>query len=62
MEPLYITKQNVQEILDKYPDIINVEDFINEVILIAKIETAQEQFANGEYLTSKELDDEMKKW
>lgn len=49
MERLYITKQKIQEILDRFPDIINVEDFIDQIIVTAKIEKALEQIANGEH-------------
>ncbi|MFI5137909.1 MAG: hypothetical protein ACHQIM_08770 [Sphingobacteriales bacterium] len=62
METLTISKKAIQEILDKFPDKIIVQDFIEHVTIIAKIETAREQFKNGEYLTEKELDEEIKKW
>ena len=62
MGALTINKKTIQEILDKFPEEIVVEDFIEQVIIFAKIETAKEQFKNGEYLTEEELDEEIKKW
>jgi hypothetical protein len=48
--------------LDEFPDSIVVDDFIDRIIIAAKIDMAREQVKNGEYLTEEELDEEMKKW
>lgn len=39
-----------------------VSDFIDHMTIAAKIEKALEQFNKGEYMTSEELDEEIKKW
>jgi guanylate kinase len=62
MGTLVIEKEKIQEMLNKAPDNINIDDFIDEIIITAKIEKALEQLANGEYLTSEQLDEEIKKW
>jgi len=62
MGTLVIEKGKIQEMLNKAPDNINIDDFIDEIIITAKIEKALEQLANGEYLTSEQLDEEIKKW
>jgi hypothetical protein len=62
MSALIISKKRVLGILDEFPENVIVEDFIDRIIIIAKIETAREQFKRGEYLTSEQLDEEIKKW
>jgi len=62
MEALSISKKTIQEILDKFPDEIVVQDFIEHVTIIAKIETARNQVISGNCLTEHELDEEIKKW
>lgn len=62
MGTLVIEKEKIQEMLNNAPANINIDDFIDEIIIVAKIEKALEQVANGQYLTSEELDEEIKKW
>jgi hypothetical protein len=62
MGALVIEKEKIQEMLNKAPDNIVIDDFIDQIIITAKIEKALDQFAHGEYLTSEELDEEIKKW
>jgi hypothetical protein len=56
---LTISKQRVLQILDTFPATITLEDLIDRLILIAKIETALEQVKNGEYLTEEELNEKV---
>ncbi|MGY3213692.1 hypothetical protein [Mucilaginibacter sp. HD30] len=62
MEALIIGKEKIQAMLNKAPENINIDDFIDEIIVTAKVEKALEQIARGEYLTSEQLDEEIKKW
>jgi hypothetical protein len=62
MGTLVIEKDKIQEILNTAPDNINIDAFIDEIIITAKLEKALDQLANGEYLTSEQLDEEIKKW
>lgn len=62
MAALVIEKEKIQEMLNKAPDNINIDDFIDQIIITAKIEKALEQVANGQYLTSEQLDAEIEKW
>ena len=59
---LVIDKEKIQELLDSAPDHVVIDDFIDQLIVSAKIEKALDQLANGQYLTSEQLDDEIKKW
>ncbi len=62
MGNLVIDKEKIQELLDNAPDHVVIDDFIDQLIVSAKIEKALDQLANGQYLTSEQLDDEIKKW
>ena len=62
MDSLTISKERILEILKEFPDSVTIDDFIDRLIITAKIEKAREQFENGEYLTEEEFDDEIKKW
>ena len=62
MENLVIEKVKIRELLDNAPDSIIIEDFIDQIIISAKIEKALDQLANGQFLTSEQLDEEIEKW
>jgi len=62
MSELALNKEKIIAVLDDFPTSVLLEDFIDKMIITAKIEKAREQFENGEYLTEEELDEEMKKW
>ena len=62
MEALIIEKEKIQEILNNAPDSVSIEDFIDQIIISAKIEKALDQLANGQFLTSEQLDEEIEKW
>ena len=62
MGALIIEKEKIQELLDSAPDSVVIDDFIDQIIISAKIEKALDQLANGQFLTSKQLDEEIEKW
>lgn len=62
MGTLIIEKEKIQELLDNAPDSIIIDDFIDQIIISAKIEKALDQLANGQFLTSEQLDEEIEKW
>jgi aspartyl aminopeptidase len=62
MGTLSIEKVKIQEMLNNSPDNIEIEDFIDQLIITAKIEKALDQLANGDFLTSEQLDEEINKW
>jgi hypothetical protein len=59
---MVITKEELQHILDTMPDKVNVEEVFDKILLSAKIEQALDQLANGQFLTSEQLDEEIEKW
>ncbi|GGH17371.1 hypothetical protein [Mucilaginibacter phyllosphaerae] len=62
MRTLSIEKVKIQEMLNNSPDNIEIEDFIDQIIITAKVEKALDQLANGDFLTSEQLDEEINKW
>jgi hypothetical protein len=61
MAALIIEKERIQELLNDAPKNIIIDDFIEQLIISAKIEKALDQLDNGNYLTSEQLDDEIDK-
>jgi hypothetical protein len=62
MTDLALNKEKIIAVLDDFPTLVLLEDFIDKMIITAKIEKALEQFDRGEYMTSEELDQEIEKW
>jgi predicted transcriptional regulator len=62
MDTLVIEKEKIKAMLKEFPDNVVIEDFIDRIIIRAKIEKALNQTNEGEYMTSEELDEEIKKW
>jgi hypothetical protein len=57
-----LTKDKVKELVDHMPDTFSVDDLVEEVILLQKIEKARQQFKEGVFLTEEELDKEIDSW
>ena len=55
-------KEKIMEMLVDFPDDVRIDDFIDRMIIAAKIDKALGQLNNGEYMTSEELDEEIKRW
>jgi hypothetical protein len=62
MKALTINKESILKILNDFPQEVVLENFIDRVIMIAKIETARAERKNGKYLTEEEFDEETKSW
>lgn len=57
-----LTKDKVKELVDHMPETFSIDDIVEELILLQKIEKAKKQFRDGEYLTEEELDAEVDQW
>ncbi len=57
-----ITKVALQHILDSMPEKADIEEIFDKILISAKIDQALDQLEKGEYLTSEQLDEEIKKW
>ena len=57
-----LTKIRLKEQIDKFPEEFSIEELIEKLILIEKIETGNKQSENGEVISESELDNKIEKW
>ncbi len=57
-----LTKKIVQSHLSKLPDEFSIDDLVERLILIEKIEKGISQSNNGEVISDAQLDIELEKW
>lgn len=57
-----LTKEKVMEAIGKFPDQFSLDELVDRMILLEKIETGLEQSKRGEVVSEEELDEQMKKW
>jgi hypothetical protein len=57
-----ITKKHLKETIEKLPEEFYLEDLIDKLILLDKIERAEKESGRGETITEEALDRELEKW
>ena len=57
-----ITKERLKKEIEKFPEQFSIDELIEKLIVIEKILKAEKQSENGEIISEKELDKEIKKW
>jgi hypothetical protein len=57
-----LTKDKVKELVDHMPDIFSVDDLVERVILLQKIELGEKQIENGEGIDWEDIQKEMHSW
>lgn len=57
-----ITKDKVMELVEHMPDIFSVDDLVERVLILEKIEKAQKEIENGEGMDWEDFKKEMDKW
>ncbi|MFM7091156.1 MAG: hypothetical protein ACKOZZ_10155 [Bacteroidota bacterium] len=57
-----ITKKQLKETIEKLPEEFSLEDLMDRLILLDKIERAEKESERGETITEEELDKELEKW
>ncbi|MHA4741509.1 hypothetical protein [Dyadobacter sp. MSC1_007] len=57
-----IPKSLLIDSLEKMPDQIDVEQIIEQIILLSKVERARRQIDNGDFYTHEEVKESYKKW
>ena len=57
-----ITKKQLTLTLEQFPDEFTLEELIDKVILLDKIERGNQQSERNEVLNEEELENEMQKW
>lgn len=57
-----LTKTKLKEAIDKFPENFTIDELIDRLILIEKVERGNLQSENGETLSEEDLDKEIDKW
>ena len=57
-----LTKEKVKELVDHMPDTFSVDDLIERVIFLQKIEAAEKEIENGEGIDWEDIKQEMDQW
>ncbi|MBL9161990.1 MAG: hypothetical protein JNL18_04525 [Planctomycetaceae bacterium] len=55
-------KQRVQQLLDSFPDDVNVDAFLEKVYLLEKIEIGERQIEAGDVVPHDEAKQRLRKW
>ena len=57
-----LTKTKLKKQIEQLPEEFSIDELIEQLILIEKIDKANEQSVNNEIITESELDKEVKTW
>jgi hypothetical protein len=57
-----LTKAKVHQLVDHMPETFTVDDIIEEIILLQKVEVARKQHSEGDFLTDEEFGKEIDTW
>jgi hypothetical protein len=57
-----IKKNQLKETIDSFPDEFTLEELVDKLILLDKIEKGNRDSIEGNTLSEVELEEEMKKW
>lgn len=57
-----LTKEKVKETIDKFPDEFSIDELVEKLIFLDKIERGNAQSERGEIASEEQLEQEMKKW
>lgn len=62
MKKTTIDKQNMLEVIAQLPDETSIEEVIEALYILTQIKQGIEDFETGNYMTTEELLENMKKW
>ncbi|MBZ0242235.1 MAG: hypothetical protein K8F24_03385 [Bacteroidales bacterium] len=57
-----LTKKELKKQIEKFPEQFSIDELVEKLILIEKIEHGNMQSGKGEIITDTELDNEIEKW
>ena len=57
-----ITKENVQQVIDKLPGSFSIDDLLDELFFIEKVQRGLEQSKKEEVISHDEAKQKMEKW
>jgi len=57
-----ITKTKVKETLENFPEEFSIDDLMERLIILDKVEKGRRQSASGDVISEEDLDNEINKW
>jgi predicted transcriptional regulator len=57
-----LSKTRLKEQIEKFPEEFSIDDLVERLILIEKVETGMKQSERGEVISESDLDNEVEKW
>jgi hypothetical protein len=57
-----LTKTRLKEQIEKFPEEFSIDDLIENLILMEKIEIGNRQSESGEVISDAEMENEIEKW
>ncbi|WP_299157068.1 hypothetical protein [uncultured Christiangramia sp.] len=57
-----LTKTTLKQQIDSFPEQFSIDQLVERLILIEKIETGNKQSENGEIISESDLNKEIDKW
>lgn len=57
-----LTKEKIISGIQKLPDTVTIDEVLDHIVLLEKIENGLEQADKGEVLTEEEMDEKIDKW
>ena len=57
-----LTKTRLKEQIEKFPEEFSIDELIENLILMEKIETGNRQSENAEVISDAEMENEIEKW
>ncbi len=57
-----LTKARLKKEIEKFPEEFTLDELIEKLLIIEKIDKGEKQSKNGETISEEELDKEIEKW
>lgn len=57
-----LTKTKLKEQIEKFPEEFSIDELIENLILMEKVEAGNRQSENGEVISDEEMENEIKRW
>ncbi len=57
-----LTKEILKEQIERFPDEFTIDELVEKLILIEKIETGNKQSERGNVISEQEMENEIEKW
>ena len=57
-----ITKSKLKEQIENFPDEFSIDELVERLILVEKIDNGNQQSENGEIVSESDLDKDIERW